>query len=207
VSSGGRGARKRQPVCPTGRGAVPNISRRTALRIPSAAHDEVVLAAAAVAELHRDGAVGLGEAVDAAPQPDRHVGRPVEQRLVQVGAVQCEARADAGPERADVDLEEQAAAMVAEALALDLDRTRGDLPLESERAEGTRSVAGQVHAGAGTPPCRLALDQLDRDARPRERARQRQAGDPATGDQHAPSARHHRLGTMFWLSRNRLPGS
>jgi len=100
--------------------------------------------------------------------------------------MQREARPDRCPQLGHVDLEQQPAVVVIEALARDLDGSGGDLRLQAEDTEGASGVAGQIHAGTCRPPYRRALDHLDRDAAPREHRRERQTGDTATHDQHAP---------------------
>ena len=183
---------KRQPTWPTGRGTAVglNVSRRTRAVDPVGADHEIVVVVRSVAELDGDDAVALSEAFDGEPHADRHVTGRLEQQLVQVGSVQREAWPDGRPKLGDVDLGEQPAAVVVEALPRDLDGSGGDLRLESEGAQGASGVAGQIDAGTGRPPHGFALDHLGRDTDAREHARQRQAGDPATDDQHAPCAHH-----------------
>ena len=136
--------------------------------------------------------------VTVSPRRDGHVARRLEQQRVQVGAVHGQARPDARPQPGDVDLEQQPAAVVAEALARDLVALR----LDAERAQRAHRVAGEVDAGAGGPRHGVALDHLDRGAVARERPRQRQPGDAAADDQHAQ--RHRR---MLRFERNTLSGS
>jgi hypothetical protein len=85
---------------------------------------------------------------------------------------------------------QQPAAVIAKALAPNLDRPPRDGRLQAEPAQGARRVTGQIHAGPGRPPPALALDHLGNDTDVHQRARQRQAGDAATDDQHAHPARH-----------------
>ena len=161
---------------------------------PVGADHDVVVAAAAVAELD-------GRPLDARhgqPAADGHVARRLEQQRVQVGAVHGQARPDARPQPRDVDLAQQPAAVVAEALPRDLAALR----LDAERAQRPHRVAGEVEAGAGGPRRGVALDHLDRGAVASERSRQRQPGDAGAGDQHA--LRH---GRTLRFERNRLPGS
>jgi hypothetical protein len=153
---------------------------------------EIVFAARSVAELDRDDAVALCEALDRERDTDGHVTRRLPQERVQLGPMYREARPDGCPQLGDVDLEQQPAAVVAEALARDLDCSRGDLCLQAEDTEGADSVAGQIDPGACMAPCRFALDHLDRDAGPRDHGRQRQPGDTAADDQHAPPIGHRR---------------
>jgi hypothetical protein len=80
--------------------------------------------------------------------------------------------------------------VIEEALPRDLDGPARDLRAEAECAKRASRVPGQIHAGTGRPPHGLTLDHLGPDSDAREHARQRQAGDPAADDQHAPSARH-----------------
>ena len=90
---------------------------------------------------------------------------------MQVGAMQREARPDSCPQLGDVDLAQQPAAVVTEALARDLDGSRGDSRLQAEGAECAGGVAGQIHAGTCMAPCGFTLDHLDCDAAARERRR------------------------------------
>jgi hypothetical protein len=62
---------------------------------------------------------------------------------VQLGPMYREARPDGSPELGYVDVEQQPAAVVVEALARDLDGSRGDLRLKAEDTEGADGVTGR----------------------------------------------------------------
>ena len=109
---------------------------------------EVVLVAGAVAELGRDLAVALDEPIQRHTDADRRVIGSLAQRAVQLGAMERETRSDAVPELADVDIGEQSAAVVEEALSRDLDRSLGDFGVEAECAQSASGVPGQVDAGS-----------------------------------------------------------
>jgi hypothetical protein len=157
--------------------------------------DEIVVATGSVAELDGDEAVLESDAVHGQPEADGHVARRLEQQFVQVGPMNHEAWPDGPPELGDVDLEEQPAALVAEALPWDLDGPGGDTRLEPERTEGASGVAGQIHSGTGRPPRRFAFDHLERDAgaarasarAPSRRSRPRRSGRAVRSPLHRPS--------------------
>ena len=113
---------------------------------------EIVFAARSVAELDRDDAVALSEALDGQPDSDGHVTRRLAEKRVQLGPMQREARPDGCPQLGDVDLAQQPAVVVVEALARDLDGSGGDLRLQAEGTERASGVAGQIDAGTGRPP-------------------------------------------------------
>ena len=97
---------------------------------------------------------------------------------MQVGSVQREARPDGRPQLGDVDLEQQSATLIAEALPRDRDGSRGDLRLEAEHAQRARGVAGQIqpapvgrHTGSrsissGERPTRASIGASARPAMP-----------------------------------------
>ena len=188
VISGGRAVTNRQPTWPTARGTARGLEREPADGAvdPVGADNEIVIAARSVAALDGDDAVALRHAVHGLPEADLHVAGRLEQQSVELGSMNRQAWPDGAPELRDVDLAQQPAAVIAEALARYLDGTARNLRVEAERAQGARGVPGQIHAGTGGPPRGLALDHLGRGTDAREHARERQAGDPATYDQYAP---------------------
>jgi hypothetical protein len=62
---------------------------------------------------------------------------------VPLGPMQREARPDRCPQLGDVDLEQQPAVVVVEALARDLDGSGGDLRLRDEGTEGGAALPGR----------------------------------------------------------------
>jgi hypothetical protein len=92
--------------------------------------DEVLVATGSVAELDGDDVLLVSDALHGQPETDGHVACCLEQQFGQVGAMNREAWPDGPPELGDVDLEEQPAALVAEALSWDLDGPGGDTRFE-----------------------------------------------------------------------------
>jgi hypothetical protein len=104
---------------------------------------------------------------------------------VEICAMERKARPDAVPQRRYVDLEEQPAASVAEALLRDGHGPVDDGVLEPERAKRPSRVAGQVDASACVAPRRLALDELGHEAGATESSRRRETRDAGAHDEHA----------------------
>ena len=82
---------------------------------------EIVGAARSVAEVDGDRAVALSEALDGQPGSDRHLTRRLAEERVQFGPMHREARPDGCPQLGDVDLAQQPAMVVVEALVRDRD--------------------------------------------------------------------------------------
>ena len=156
---------------------------------PVGPHDQVVLALAAVVEADPDGPVELLQRPDGPAQPHRQA---VAQDLVEVGAGHGQAGAGIPPELAQVDLDQQPAAVVQHPLALDGGGPGRHRRLQAERPQGADAVGGQVHAGPGVRPAGLPLDQLGREPGPAQRPGQRQPGQPGPNDQD-PSPFHATL--------------
>jgi hypothetical protein len=147
------------------------------------ADHEVVLARRSVAELHRDRAVSLAELAHVDSHPDCHVASPVEQHRMEVGAMERQAGSDPLPQRGEIDLDQQPAAVVADALPRNHDPSLQDCLFETQRAERRRRVPGQVYARARLAPHGLALDDLGREASTRERSGGRETGDASPDDE------------------------
>ncbi len=69
-------------------------------------------------------------------------------------------RPDSFPEFRKIDLDEQPAAVIADALSRDHDPSLHSSLLEAEHAQRTGRVPGQVDAGARLVPRGLPLDDL-----------------------------------------------
>ena len=151
---------------------------------PVGPDEEVVLAAGAVAELGLDLPVALGEAIQRHARADRRVIGSLAQHVVQRRAMERETRSDAGPQPSDVDVGEQPAVVVKEALSRDLDCSLGNLGLEAERAQSASGVPGQVDAGSGVWRRRFALDDLGREAGAGERPCRGETGDAGAHHEH-----------------------
>ncbi len=184
---------------------------------PVGAQYQVVADGAARAELYPHPTVVGGRFPDGLSPADRHVADPGQQGLLQVGAVQGHAWADAAPPAGHVDVEQCAAAVVGGVLPLDAHGPAGHRFGESECVEGPHGVAGQVDPGARGRGPGCALDDLHRGAPSAQRAGRSQAGDTGADDQHPDTLTVHGLassgragqvaGEMLRLTRNRLPGS
>ena len=125
VISGGQAATKRHPTCPTGRAvaSLPKASRRTVLWIPSAPITRSYSPAVPSPNSTESVPFSLAEPADVDSHPDRHVASPVEQHGMEICAMEREAGPDAVPQLREIDLDEQPAAVVAEALPRDHDRS------------------------------------------------------------------------------------
>ena len=82
---------------------------------------EIVGAARSVAEVDGDRAVALSDALDGQPGSDRHLARRLAEERVQFRPMHREARPDGCPQLGDVDLAQQPAVVVVEALVRDRD--------------------------------------------------------------------------------------
>jgi hypothetical protein len=158
---------------------------------PVRTDDEVVFIRAFVVELDGNRPVSLVKRTDANPHPDRCLPAPSSSAAWKICAMERTAtmertaRPDAVPQRRYVDLEEQPAASVAEALLRDRHGPVDDGVLEPERAKRPSRVAGQVDASACVAPRRLALDELGHEAGATESSRRRETRDAGAHDEHA----------------------
>jgi hypothetical protein len=101
VTSRGRGARKRQPIWPTGRAPPSARTPAGAPRCGSVRPDhEIVRAARSVAEADGDRAVARSDALDGQPHSDRHLTRRLAEERVQLAPMHREARPDGCPQSA-----------------------------------------------------------------------------------------------------------
>jgi hypothetical protein len=107
------------------------------------ADHEVVLARTSVAELDRESPVPLAEAADASSHPEWDFASPVEQDRMEVCALEREAGPDAAPQLRDVHLDEQPAAVVADALPGNHDSSLRDGLLEPQHPERAGGVPGR----------------------------------------------------------------
>jgi hypothetical protein len=82
---------------------------------------EIVRAARSVAEADGDRAVALSDTLDGQPDSDRHLTRRLAEERVQLGPMHREAWPDGCPQLGDVDLTQQPAMVVVEALVCDRD--------------------------------------------------------------------------------------
>ena len=158
---------------------------------PVRAQDEVVAVADAVAERDGDAFVVDGHRLRAVSPPDRHVADSGEQHLMQLCPMQRQAGADTVPHVGRLDVEEQASAVVGDALPLNAHRELGHLCAKPETVEGTYRVAGQVDPGALAHRRGGAFDDLDRRAPTAQRASRRQPGNAGADDEHSNTVTPH----------------
>ena len=127
---------------------------------PIGAEHEVVLAGAAIVELDSHNPVFLSERPQRYTQPDCH-GITMEcQDFVQVGTMQGEARAYVAPHRGYVDVGQQVAAVVANALVWDQCRTFHHGGFEIKDTQRLRGVAREVDSSPARRPRGLPLDNV-----------------------------------------------
>ena len=124
---------------------------------PVGADDQVVAATAAVIEADLDGPVEVLQRPDGAAQLHRHA---LAEDLVQLGPRQGQAGTDAPPQLMQVDVGEQAPAVVEEALTGDPGPMGGHSALQAQGPQGTDAVGGQVDAGPGDTPAGFPFDHL-----------------------------------------------
>ena len=123
VTSGGRGREEAPADLAHAPGHRRWLEREPAHRAvdPVRPDHEVVFAVRCVAVLDGDHAVALRDALYGQADPDRDVTRRLPEQRVQIGPMHREARPDRCPQLGDVDLAQQPAVVVVEALARDLD--------------------------------------------------------------------------------------
>ena len=134
VIAGGQAVTNRHPTCPDragGRLVTEGEPANGAADSVRTDH-EVELAGGAVAELDCDSFAFVVELTNVDSHPDRHVASPVEQDVVEICTMECNARADAVPQLRHIDLDEQPPAVVADALPGDHDPSLQDRLFEAE---------------------------------------------------------------------------
>jgi hypothetical protein len=104
---------------------------------------------------------------------------------VQVSAVQGEARTDISPQGGQVDVGQQAAVVVAEALTGDERSALGNRGLQAESTQRPRRVAWQVDPGPGVGPGRFPLDDVGGETALAERSGGAETGDPGADYENA----------------------
>ena len=108
---------------------------------------------------------------------------------MEICAVEREAGSDSVPQLREIDVDEQPAAVVADALPRDHESSLRDRLLEAERPQRAAGVPGQVDTRPRLAPGVLPLDDLDREAgtasaraaaRPASRPRRREFVPPSS---------------------------
>jgi hypothetical protein len=157
---------------------------------PVGAEHEVVATGGGVAEAHGDAAVvGVDGLWGAAPSDRRVDGS--QQHLVQLRPRQGQTGADTGPQVLDVEVEEQAPAVIGEALPLDAYRALGHLRAEAQPVEGAHGVARQEDPGAFGAGRRGVFDDVHRRAPAAQRAGGGQPGDARADDKDSHAVTPH----------------
>lgn len=104
---------------------------------------------------------------------------------MEVCALEREAGPDAAPQLGDIDLDEQPAAAVADALPSDHNRCLQHCLFETQLAERPGRVPRQIDSHACLAPGGLPLDDLGREAGTGERPSGRQTRDAGPDDEDA----------------------
>jgi hypothetical protein len=107
------------------------------------------------------------------------------QDLVQVRAVQCEAWPDVAPQVGQIDVGQQAAPVIAQALVPDQRSPLGDRGLQAQSAQRPRRVAWQVDPRPGVRPGGFPLDHVGGETAPPERSGGAETRDPGADHENA----------------------
>jgi hypothetical protein len=104
---------------------------------------------------------------------------------MQVGAVQREAGADITPQRGEVDVGQQATAVIAEALIRDQRSALGNRGLQAQSPQRPRRVARQVDACTSVRPGGFPLDHVGGESALSERSADAETGDAGADHENA----------------------
>ncbi len=143
------------------------------------------LAGGSVAELDCDSFAFVAKLTNFDSHPNWGVASPVEQDVVEICTMKRQAGADAVPQRRQIDLDEQPAAVVADALPGDHDPSLQDRLLEAEPPQRTGGIPGQVDTRARPVPRGFAFDRLDSEASTGERSSGSKPSDATSNDENS----------------------